>query len=290
MNNIKEFDFEAFQGPNPFNCMAIASIMSGKTHYVLNILWPEISWRFPDISTKKESFAKEGFKSIKRSIIDTCSNLWNGNKKEDKKETDDSSTCEIVEPTTVYVVTTEYNVNQYKRAIPHCMISTDKNQFSSLIKTIQTIQNQNIVGTNREGINLFKYEVLLIIDDSSTDDIIKSESMEILYTQMRHLMVSVVFCVQYPQKIVTPLMKTNTTIFLIGKLNDRFARSSIRPIIESGLENLGYAKLSDERLKSLADDCYVENVMKQRYRMLVLCISSEGFIMSITGKITDEKK
>jgi len=257
---INEFDYEEFQGVNPFNCIIIASIMTGKTYFITQKLWPIISYRFPDLNEKiKENTPK----SYKEKVI----NWWNGTKEKEPNLN-----------TTVYIVTAEHNSAIYKKVIPHAQILTDFQYFSGLVNMIRDNQNKNIYGKDNKGENIYKNEVLVIIDDAASDEIINSEATIKLYTQMRHQKVSTIFCIQHPTKIVTPLMKNNTTIFIIGKLNDRDARSYTRNFVKTGLESLDskLLKLSDKEMNSYADDYYNEKIMKTKYKMFVLTYTVEG--------------
>jgi hypothetical protein len=262
--NIPQFEYEEFQELKPFNCMIIGSIMSGKSYFVLYKLWPQIEWRFPDLRKKKKK--KQTPDSLKKKIL---SKIGYG-----EKDSEDESP---LTKSTVYIVTAEHNKKQYEKVIPHALTLTDFSLFPLLIKKIQHDQKNNIIGQDENGEEIYAYEILIIIDDAATDVIINSEATTTLYTQMRHLGISTIFCIQNPNKIVSPLMKNNTTIFVISKLNDQIARSAIMDKVKSGLESIdsSLALSSKQQFDKIARYYYNEKIMGGKYRMFVYTISNE---------------
>lgn len=256
-DSIDAYDYEEFHTKLPFNCMVISSIMTGKTYWVTHMLWPEIKYRFQPIGLTYDQKLK---------------NLYY-----DRPMGMDEQLSSISEYTTVYVVSPEHNAPIYKKAIPHCQILSDFAYFDDFVDMLKLLQKGRLIGTDKDNENVYSEEILVIIDDNATKEIIESPKTIELYTKLRHFGISTIYCTQYPMVIVSQLMISNTTVFVLGKLNSRSARNSVRPIIEMACESVfpEIIDYSDSEEKAFVKKLYDNLVMRRKYGKLIIGMNAQ---------------
>lgn len=97
-------------------------------------------------------------------------------------------------------------------------VSTDPNEFTTIIDSMPEYQQDNIKSIDDEGNPVYKYRGLFIFDDVLDERFSKSQSIINVFTHYRHYNIDTFFLVQTSAVQITPLMRNNIDIFIMTKM------------------------------------------------------------------------
>lgn len=182
---------------------------------------------------------------------------------------------------TIYVFTTKGNKKSYENKFDELNLKKNDQNYEIITKNyIEELENlrdqqeDNVIGTNDIGENIYGSNVLIIWDDILDGKVTKQKPFRDMFTNMRHLQFSTIFLTQIVNKVITTDMKANTSYFVIFKIGHYDQRREALKLIKG---SIGLPTDSDKMAQAKALKCYHENIQNPEYGYLIISERSELF-------------
>ena len=163
----------------------------------------------------------------------------------------------------------------YKKTFFPCFLIVN-NHMEKLEKMLDMINNAYV--RDKKGNKIMNGDdyvrpskTLLIFEDILNEKIIKTQQFQSLICYGRHSSISMIFIVQYPKVICSPLMRSNATHFVLFRMGDKNVQKTVCNIIS---ESLSIYIIDDKKKDEESKKIYIEKVLKPKYGKL--CIDKKN--------------
>lgn len=115
--------------------------------------------------------------------------------------------------------------------------------------------------------------ILMVFDDILSEKMITDEIFTNFICYGRHSGISMLFMVQYPKIILSPLMRSQNTHLGIFKMKDKIGMNAVIKMIEDSLITKNYE--SDKARLKAAQNIYIDCILKKKYGKVLIDNSTD---------------
>jgi hypothetical protein len=174
----------------------------------------------------------------------------------------------------IIIFTPEFNENFYEKQLTKLktnfhIYTNEADEIPDMLDALKTLQMSNIKGYNKEGEPIYKSNILIIFDDIISESLFKSPHFLQLFFHLRHLFMSTIVISQVTSNEISPSMISNTSFFVIFRVNGLF---QIRPMIDliSSALFIKNSNLSHKKIRHKAKQLFTERLLKKDYGYIVI--------------------